>query len=89
MPNTGLIARIDTGVPGKCVAFRADIDALKIEEDCSDGRTYGSVNKGVMHACGHDIHMTVALGLLSYFSENQPQDNLLFFFQPGSIEVAG
>lgn len=42
-----------------------------------------------MHACGHDVHMTVAIGLLSYFSEKQPKDNLLFFFQPAEESESG
>ena len=42
-----------------------------------------------MHACGHDIHMSVAIGLLSYFSEQPPKDNLLFFFQPAEESENG
>lgn len=84
LPNTGLIARIDTGVPGKCVAFRADIDALKIEEDCSDGRTYGSVNKGVMHACGHDSHTAILMIAARYVKEHisQFKGKIVMIFQP-------
>lgn len=42
-----------------------------------------------MHACGHDMHMTVALGVLDYFASHQPKDNLVFFFQPAEESEAG
>lgn len=47
--------------PGKCVAFRADIDALPVHEET--GLPFASQNEGVMHACGHDLHTTMLLGL--------------------------
>lgn len=50
----GLIVDIDTGKPGKCIALRADFDALPITEN--NGLSFESKNKGVMHACGHDGH---------------------------------
>lgn len=50
----GLIVDIDTGKPGKCIALRADFDALPITEN--NGLPFESKNKGVMHACGHDGH---------------------------------
>lgn len=71
----------------RTIGYRADIDALPVEEKTN--LPFSSKNAGVMHACGHDIHMTVALGLLSYFSENQPKDNLLFFFQPAEESESG
>lgn len=42
-----------------------------------------------MHACGHDIHMTVALGILSYFASNQPDTDLVFIFQPSEENHSG
>ncbi len=70
-------------------AFRSDIDALPIEEE----KTHAVVSQrpGVMHACGHDFHTTIGLGLLKYFSEN-PQalkGTLRVVFQPGEEAAPG
>lgn len=50
-------------------AFRTEMDALPVEEDTS--LEFASKNKGVMHACGHDGHMAIVLGLAKYLAENQ------------------
>ena len=84
---TAILVLVHGSKPQRTIGYRADIDALPVEEQT--GLAYSSTHPGVMHACGHDIHMTVALGLLSYFSENQPQDNLLFFFQPAEESESG
>jgi len=57
----GLFADIVGVHPGKKVAIRADIDALPVTEETN--LPYASKNKGVMHACGHDAHMSMLLGL--------------------------
>lgn len=77
---TSLMVLVHGTNPQRTIGYRTDIDALPVEEQT--GLPFKSQHSGVMHACGHDIHMTVALGVLSYFSEHQPTDNLLFFFQP-------
>lgn len=77
---TALFVRVQGSNPQRTIGYRTDIDALPVEE--KTGLPFKSQHPGVMHACGHDIHMTVALGVLNYFAENQPKDNLLFFFQP-------
>ena len=77
---TAILVLVKGSNPKRTIGYRTDIDALPVTE--KTGLSYSSKHSNIMHACGHDIHMTVALGLLSYFSENQPQDNLLFFFQP-------
>ena len=55
--GTGVLARIKGAFPGPNIGFRCDIDALPILE--KSGVPYESENKGVMHACGHDIHTTI------------------------------
>ncbi len=65
-----------------CVAIRADMDALPIMEA---GKTeYRSENPGVMHACGHDVHMTCALGTAELLSKHRDQvhGSIKFIFQP-------
>lgn len=85
---TAILVLVKGRKPHRTIGYRADIDALPVTE--KTGLAFSSKHEGVMHACGHDIHMTVALGLLSYFSENQPQDNLLFSFsQPRKAKVVG
>ncbi|HCR6219957.1 TPA: M20 family metallo-hydrolase [Shigella sonnei] len=65
---TGIVATLDTGRPGPVMAFRVDMDALDLseEQDVShrpyrDG--FASCNAGMMHACGHDGHTAIGLGL--------------------------
>jgi len=90
MAGTGILALIKGDKAGDhIVALRADIDALPIQE--VDGRTYGSKNKGVMHACGHDVHTSSLLGtakiLVSLKSEFSGTVKLLF--QPGEEKLPG
>ena len=58
--GTALCATLSGAKPGKTVALRADMDALAITE--WTGAEFASQTPGVMHACGHDIHMTAAIG---------------------------
>ncbi len=59
--ETGVVALIEGSEPGPTLAYRADIDALPIEE--ANRCDYASQHKGVMHACGHDVHTTIGLGV--------------------------
>lgn len=61
MAGTGFYAEISGTKPGKSVAYRADIDALPIQDEKST--PYASKTPGVAHMCGHDYHTTVALGV--------------------------
>ena len=79
--GTGIIADLNPGLTKKCIAFRADIDALPIFEET--GLEFSSVNNGVMHACGHDGHTSMLLGAVkTLVNENLPY-SLRFIFQPG------
>lgn len=87
--KTGVIAEIEGENKNYTIALRADIDALPIEDRkiCD----YSSKNHGVCHACGHDAHTTIALGVARYFAKNKivPPCNLRFFFQPAEETVGG
>ena len=68
MVDTGVVALIEGRNPkSKCIALRADIDALPIQE--LNEVDYCSVNKGVMHACGHDVHTASLLGTARILNE--------------------
>lgn len=80
--GTGVVALLQGGQSGPCVAVRADMDALPIKELRST--PYRSQNPGVMHACGHDVHTTCALGVAELLSRHKDQvkGSVKFIFQP-------
>jgi amidohydrolase len=81
--RTGVVAELGSGKP--LVAIRADMDALPLQE--TNRVPYASQNLGVMHACGHDGHMAMALGAATLLSREKFPGTVRFLFQP-SEEVA-
>ncbi|MDG9667154.1 amidohydrolase [Hahella sp. CR1] len=92
---TGLCATLDSGRPGPVWGFRFDIDALPIQESRDPShppaeKGFASDNPGVMHACGHDGHLTIGLGLAQRLAATREQwcGRVHLFFQPAE-EVGG
>ena len=79
---TGLLGEIVGGKPGKCIALRADIDALSVKENT--GLEYASENEGFMHACGHDTHTAMLLGAAKVLSSLKDEicGTVKLMFQP-------
>jgi amidohydrolase len=87
--KTGLVASIGQGKTDQCIALRADIDALPIQEQ--SGLPFASQNPGVGHCCGHDFHMTALLyaaKLLKDVEEEIP-GRVLLIFQPAEEKLNG
>jgi amidohydrolase len=80
--KTGVMGLLRGGGKGLTVGLRADMDALPIQE--LNNVPYKSLNPGVMHACGHDIHMAIALGTAMVMTalKDQINGNIKFIFQP-------
>lgn len=78
----GVVGLLRGQKPGKTLLLRADMDALPIQEET--GLSYTSKIPGVMHACGHDIHTAILLGVARILSEytDQIAGNIKFMFQP-------
>ncbi|MEH7377239.1 N-acetyldiaminopimelate deacetylase [Neobacillus drentensis] len=85
--KTGLFVKVHGLYPQKTIGYRTDIDGLPISEET--GLPFASTHYGKMHACGHDFHMSIALGLLTYFTNNPIADDLLFVFQPAEEGPGG
>ncbi len=87
--ETGVVAVLDTGKPGKTVMLRADIDALPIHEE--SGVEFSSRTDGRMHACGHDAHMAIMVGVARTLVERiwDVTGRYLFVFQPAEEIVEG
>ena len=80
--DTAVVARLEGGLPGPTAALRADMDALPLTE--ATGADFASRNPGVMHACGHDVHMTAALGAAKLLADRRAAlpGSVVFLFQP-------
>lgn len=88
--KTGIVAIIKGKNPDKkCIALRADMDALPIQE--TEGRIYGSKNPGIMHACGHDVHTASLLGTAYILNKlkNEFEGSIKLIFQPGEELLPG
>lgn len=86
---TSVIGILKGGKPGKTVAFRADMDALPVEEET--GLSFASSVKGVSHACGHDAHTAMLLGAATTLSKMQKQipGTIYFIFQHAEESYPG
>ena len=78
LTETAIVGTLRGGLPGSVAALRADMDALPISEE--SGADFSSETTGVMHACGHDVHTTAALGAAMLLAEHR--DTL-----PGTVKI--
>lgn len=79
--GTGVLARVNGRQPGGLVLVRADIDAYPVA-DLKDV-SYRSLNQGIAHACGHDVHAAVGVGVLRHFARERPErGSVAVIFQP-------
>ena len=77
--KTGVVGRVGSGPP--IFALRADMDALPVQE--ATGLPFASLNPGVMHACGHDVHVACLLGAARLLCETPPErGEVRLLFQP-------
>lgn len=85
----GIVAKIHGSISGPTIAFRADIDALKLQEE-SDV-TFSSKNPGVMHACGHDAHTAALLSVAKVLQKhrNELKGNVVLLFQNAEESFPG
>jgi amidohydrolase len=87
--GNGLIGIIEGKHPGKTIGIRAELDALPIYENTN--LSFSSINKGVMHACGHDIHMTSLLGaaIIINHLKDSLSGKILLIFESGEEQLPG
>ncbi|MGC4021423.1 MAG: amidohydrolase [Cyclobacteriaceae bacterium] len=88
--KTGVVALLETGKPGPVIALRADMDGLPVTERNSlpfaskETTTYNGQPTGVMHACGHDSHISILMAVAGILSKNKNdlKGTVKFIFQP-------
>lgn len=93
---TGIVATLDTGKAGPTLAFRVDMDALDLNEELTDqhrphAEGFSSCNPKMMHACGHDGHTAIGLGLARILKQYQSQlaGRIKIIFQPAEEGTRG
>jgi amidohydrolase len=88
--HTGVVGLLDSGRPGPVIALRADMDALPVSEEVDlpfaskQRTTFNGQDVGVMHACGHDCHVAILMGVAELLAGlgMQLQGRIKFIFQP-------
>lgn len=86
--KTGVVGTISNGTSRKVIAVRADMDALPIHE--TTNLEYASQTAGKMHACGHDGHTTMLLGLARHLAATRNFDGTVhLIFQPAEEDISG
>jgi hippurate hydrolase len=86
--KTGVVGTLKNGTSRKVIAIRADMDALPIHE--TTNLKYSSRTAGKMHACGHDGHTTMLLGLARHLAETKNFDGTVhLIFQPAEEDISG
>nr|MBA3507570.1 amidohydrolase [Betaproteobacteria bacterium] len=87
--KTGVVALLEGSAPGRTIGVRADMDALPILEET--GLPFASKIAGKMHACGHDVHTVIALGVAAALSEMRDalHGRIKFIFQPAEETLSG
>ncbi|ACJ34264.1 Metal-dependent amidase/aminoacylase/carboxypeptidase [Anoxybacillus flavithermus WK1] len=85
--RTGILVRVHGTAPTKTIGYRADMDGLPIDEQTDV--PFRSTHEGRMHACGHDMHMAIALGVLTHVVHHPIRDDMLFIFQPAEEGPGG
>ena len=87
---TGVVGLIEGALPGPTIALRADMDALPVVEKTGlpfaskDKTKYLGQTVGIMHACGHDAHVAILMGVAEFLAKNKDQlkGNVMLIFQP-------
>jgi amidohydrolase len=89
MAKTGIRGVLEGQPGGKTIALRADIDALPLKEE--GDKEYISENSGAAHACGHDGHMAILMGVIELLCRKKEtiQGNVVFLFQPSEERIPG
>jgi len=85
--GTGVVGKLHTGNDRPTIALRADLDALPGAENTD--LPFASTVEGKMHACGHDAHMAIQLGVAQLLCASPPDINILFVFQPAEEKGGG
>jgi amidohydrolase len=87
--TTSVVADLDTGKPGPTVLLRGDMDALPLQEDYPS--EFCSENDGMMHACGHDAHVSMLVSAAKLLAGNRDslRGRIRFMFQPGEEGYGG
>lgn len=87
--KTGVVATLEGAKPGRTIGIRADMDALPIHEQT--GLAFASKVNGKMHACGHDVHTVIALGVAAVLSQmkDEVKGRIKFIFQPAEETLSG
>ncbi|MFO7863006.1 MAG: M20/M25/M40 family metallo-hydrolase, partial [Salinivirgaceae bacterium] len=89
LPQNAVIGVLSGNSHKKTIGLRAELDALPITENTN--APFSSKNIGVMHACGHDLHMTIALGLAEVLSKTDRSQigDVVFVFQHAEEKIPG